>query len=491
MWQSIRVKLLGAFGLNLALIIVLGVFAALQMEKMNTNALVMDTQVAPSISDIDDITFLVTKYRGLQAEHLLNSGESELSRIDSEMAGVEDNMRTVTTHFQSLLQTDDEKTTFGRIQTDWFELVTATHQELIPLSRKNAASAELPLFNKMEVTYGDLVKDTAHLIESQDNHERNAAETIQSTNSTSRSLLFGVAFGALVLSAVVGFLLYTAITRNVNLLKQTNTALVAAASEILAATTQQAASAAEQSAAITQTSTSIDEVKAIASQTAERATQVARDNQAALSVARQGAGAVEETGAGMHQIRARVESIASTILALAEQSHSIGTIIATVSELADQSNLLSLNAAIEAARAGEQGKSFAVVAQHVRALAERSKGATAEVRDILSEIQKATQTAVLVTEEGSKGVEAGGTLAAQAGTVIHHIAGEVEGGAQASVQIAAAATQQLAGMEQIGQAMASIAQATTQALAGTRQAERAAEDMHTMAQSLQQAIAAL
>src|SRR5262245_7722860 len=107
MWQSIRVKLLGAFGLNLALIIVLGVFAALQMEKMNTNALVMDTQVAPSISDIDDITFLVTKYRGLQAEHLLNSGESELSRIDTEMAGIEDNMRTVTTHFQSLLKTDD------------------------------------------------------------------------------------------------------------------------------------------------------------------------------------------------------------------------------------------------------------------------------------------------------------------------------------------------------------------------------------------------
>jgi methyl-accepting chemotaxis protein len=272
--------------------------------------------------------------------------------------------------------------------------------------------------------------------------------------------------------------------------QQATSAIAAAAAEILAATTQQAASAAEQSAAITQTTTTIEEVKAIAAQTAERAAQVAQDSQGALTIARQGAGAVEQTLDGMHQIRARVESIASTILALAEQTHSISTIITTVSELADQSNLLSLNAAIEAARAGEAGKSFAVVAQHVRALAERSKGATVQVKEILSEIQKATQAAVLVTEEGSKGVEAGGKLAAQAGTVIHQIAGEVEGGAQASVQIAAAATQQTAGMEQIGQAMGAIAQATTQALTSTRQAERAAQDLHVLAQSLQQTIAA-
>jgi methyl-accepting chemotaxis protein len=111
------------------------------------------------------------------------------------------------------------------------------------------------------------------------------------------------------------------------------------------------------------------------------------------------------------------------------------------------------------------------------------------VKEILGEIQKATHAAVLVTEEGTKGVEAGGKLAGQAGQVIHRIAAEVESGAQASVQIAAAAQQQTAGMVQIGQAMGAIGQATTQALASTRQAERAAQDLHTLAQSLQQNIA--
>lgn len=266
--------------------------------------------------------------------------------------------------------------------------------------------------------------------------------------------------------------------------------ITSVAAAILAATTQQSSGAAEQSAAITQTTTTIEQVKTIAQQTAQQATRVAHDSQHALQVARQGTQTVEDTIAGMHQIRQRVEGIAQTILALSEKTQAIGAIITTVSEIADQSNLLALNAAIEAARAGSQGRSFAVVAQHVRDLAERSKAATVQVQEILGEIQRAANTAVLVTEEGTKGVEAGTRLASEAGQMIHRMAAEVETGAQANMQMAAAAQQQTAGVEQVGQAMRAIQQATAQALTSTRQAERAAQELHTLAQSLQRTIEA-
>ena len=96
-------------------------------------------------------------------------------------------------------------------------------------------------------------------------------------------------------------------------------------------------------------------------------------------------------------------AIAEHILALSEQTQQIGEIIAAVNDLADQSNLLALNAAIEASRAGEQGRGFAVVAHEIRSLAEQSKAATAQVRTILSDIQRATNAAVMATEQGTKG----------------------------------------------------------------------------------------
>jgi methyl-accepting chemotaxis protein len=266
-------------------------------------------------------------------------------------------------------------------------------------------------------------------------------------------------------------------------------AIAEAAAQILITTTQQASAVNEQSTAVAQTMAALDEVRAIARQTADQADHTARDAQAALTAAQQGIAIVEETVQSMTDIRQRVEGIAQTILSLAGQAQAINTITGTVSELADQSNLLALNAAIEAARAGEQGRSFSVVAQQVRDLAERSKQATVQVRSILGDIQKSTQAAVMVTEEGARRVDSGSQLVSQAGNVIHRIAGEVENGAQVNVQMAASARQATVGLEQIGQALLSIQKAASETLTSTRQAERAAQNLNALAQSLQQMVA--
>jgi methyl-accepting chemotaxis protein len=186
----------------------------------------------------------------------------------------------------------------------------------------------------------------------------------------------------------------------------------------------------------------------------------------------------------MAAIKHRVEGIAENILALSEQTQQIGQIIATVDDIASQSNMLALNASVEAARAGEQGKGFAVVAMEVRSLAEQSRQATTRVEAILSDIQRATNMTVMATEEGIKGVEEGVTLSARTGEMIQQLGGALARSAGAATQMVAGGQQQTSGIEQIAVAMQSINQATAQSLASTRQAEKAARDLNDLARSL-------
>ncbi len=260
--------------------------------------------------------------------------------------------------------------------------------------------------------------------------------------------------------------------------------LGSASAEILAATTQQASGASEQSAAISQTTTTVDEVKIIAEQASLRAQEVANAAQRTVEVSRGGQHAVQDTIDSMGQIKSQVEGIAENILALSEQTQQIGEIIATVNDIASQSNILALNASIEAARAGEYGKGFAVVAVEVRNLAEQSKQATAQVKAILSEIQRATNATVMATEEGTKSVDEGVQRAARARQSIDQLSGVINESAQAAMQVVAGARQQVSGIEQIALAMQNINQATVQNLAGTRQTETAAQNLTTLARSL-------
>lgn len=260
--------------------------------------------------------------------------------------------------------------------------------------------------------------------------------------------------------------------------------------EILASTSQQAAGAAEQSAAITQTGTTVDEVRVIAEQSSQRAREVVDVSQRTVNVSQAGQQAVQSTIESMAQIRERVSGIAENILALSEQTQMIGEIITTVNDISSQSNMLALNASVEAARAGEQGKGFAVVAAEVRTLAEQSKQATLQIKDIIAQIQKATNSTVIATEEGAKGVEQGMALAIRAREAIAELAKVIAENAQASSQMAVGGQQQVAGIEQLALAIHNIHQVTQESLASTHQAEQAAQGLTQLSQQLNQMVSA-
>lgn len=263
--------------------------------------------------------------------------------------------------------------------------------------------------------------------------------------------------------------------------------LAAASSEILSTTTQVTSGASETASAVTETTATVEEVKQTAQLTSQKARYVSDSAQKAAQVSRAGRNSVEESIAGMHRIQEQMESIADSIVRLSEQSQAIGEIIATVNDLAEQSNVLAVNAAIEANKAGEHGKGFVIVAQEVKSLAEQSKQATAQVRAILGDIQKATSTAVLATEQGHKAVEAGVQQSTEAGESIRQLADSINEAAQAATQIAASSQQQMVGMDQVALAMENVKQASTQNVAGSKQVEVAAQDLHELGARLKQA----
>jgi methyl-accepting chemotaxis protein len=264
--------------------------------------------------------------------------------------------------------------------------------------------------------------------------------------------------------------------------------LGSAASEIVASTAQLASSSSESAAAVSETTTTVEEIRQTAQMASQKAKAVADNSQKAVQISHSGRKSTEDAAAGMNRIRTQMEAIASSMMRLSEQSQTIGQIIATVEDLAAQSNLLAVNAAIEAAKAGEQGKGFGVVAQEVKSLAEQSRQATDRVRVILSDIQKATTAAVMATEQGTKAVEAGGKQTETAGDAIQALMGSVTEAAQAATQIAASSQQQLVGMDQVAGAMENIKQASTQNVASAKQLETAARNLNDLGQRLKQLV---
>ncbi|HYD59269.1 MAG TPA: methyl-accepting chemotaxis protein [Noviherbaspirillum sp.] len=273
------------------------------------------------------------------------------------------------------------------------------------------------------------------------------------------------------------------------MMKETNTGIVtlsSAASEILAGTMQSSAGATETAAAVSETTATVEEVKQTALLSSQKARMVSDAAQKAAQVAETGRKSIEDSVEGMGSIQQQMESIAETIVRLSESSQAIAEIIATVSALAEQSNLLAVNAAIEAAKAGDHGKGFSVVAQEVKDLADQSKQATRQVRQILNDIQKAVSAAVMTTEQGSRTVANGVEQTTEAGNAIRALAESISDAAQAAAQIAASSQQQLAGMDQVALAMENIKQVSAENAAGAKQSEQSAQNLHELGQKLRQ-----
>lgn len=265
-------------------------------------------------------------------------------------------------------------------------------------------------------------------------------------------------------------------------------ATASASNQISSSTEEMAAGAQEQSAQTTEVAGAVEEMTKTIFETSKNALSASEAAKNSGTIAKDGGKVVHETIIGMNRVAEVVKKSALTVQALGKGSDQIGEIIQVIDDIADQTNLLALNAAIEAARAGEQGRGFAVVADEVRKLAERTTKATKEIATMIKQIQKDTSEAVVSMQEGTVEVEKGKELADKAGKALEQIIDGADEVVGMATQVAAASEQQSSAAEQISRNIESINNVAQETASGIQQIARASEDLNRLTMNLQELI---
>jgi methyl-accepting chemotaxis protein len=264
--------------------------------------------------------------------------------------------------------------------------------------------------------------------------------------------------------------------------------VASASAQISSSAEEMAAGAQEQTSQSEEVSGAVEQMAKTITVNARGAGEAAETAEKAKGAAEQGGRVVQETVEEMKRIAEVVRGSAGTIRDLGRSSDQIGEIIGVIDDIADQTNLLALNAAIEAARAGEQGRGFAVVADEVRKLAEQTTKATKQISGMIQQIQADTQGAVRSMDQATKQVDEGIVLADRAGVSLREIVQISQRLTQMVAQIAAASEEQSSASEQISKNVEAITTVTQETASGTHQIARAAEDLNRLTETLQRLV---
>ncbi|MEY2936733.1 MAG: hypothetical protein RL033_7482 [Pseudomonadota bacterium] len=341
-------------------------------------------------------------------------------------------------------------------------------------SKAVSAAVGKELMDRVRAAVTEMDREEKQLLDTRLLDAKGAAESARAV------LLWGSVIGVLAVAAMT-WLIVRALSQQIGTAVQQ---VQSSSTELQAAANQQATGARMQSSAMTEITTTISELLATSRQIADSAKRVAQIADQTAKGARAGNGTVDRANDSIAGIRRQVDAIVGHMMDLGRKSQQIGTVLDIVSELAEQTNIVAINATIEAADAGDAGRRFAVVADEIRKLADRVAGSTKEIRTLVEDVRGSVNTTVMATETGSKAVDAGTAQFGDVAQAFKEIAGLVATTTDAAREIELSTMQQTTAVEQVNVAMASIAQTTRETEASTGQTLTTATQLSTLSQAL-------
>ncbi len=306
------------------------------------------------------------------------------------------------------------------------------------------------------------------------------ADSKDSAQAAQVVMLWGGSLGVLFIS-LLGFFMARTLSRQII---GAVGYIQSSSSELQAAANQQALGSREQATAMTEISNTISQLLATSRQIAESAKRVAHISGETAQAAGKGDQTVRRANESVASIRHQVDLIVGHMLDLGKKSQQIGGILEIINELADQTNILSINASVEAAGAGEAGRRFAVVADEIRKLADRVGGSTKEIRSLVEEVRAAVNTTVMATEGGAKAVEAGTKQFGELAASLQGIVALVSTSTEVAREIELSTKQQATAVEQVTVAISGMAQATRATETSSEQTLQTAKELSHLSKDL-------
>ncbi len=535
MFSSVNIgtKIVGTVGSILILLILIGLVSLAKLSTVAAVANQLGQVDMPNVTSLAKMRNNVDTYRRSELQFYLKNSEEDFKRYLDRMGRMQEELNASRDVFRKRIQLEEEKRQLAAFDTTWQSYVAFTRNVVELIKAGKLEEAQLQTRGEGKKLYDESNRVLGELQAFNQKEADEAMKQVHAATAAAKIWIVAIIVSGLVLGLLLALMAVRSIRaplrrlaadaeqiatgdlgvevhvdssdevgqlarsfeKMVNSLRELIGRLADSSAEVskssvgMQSNSEQMATGAEEVAAQAVTvATASEEMSATSGDIAQNCLLAAESAKRANDAADHGATVVENSIAVMKRIADRVKSSASTVTELGQKSDQIGAIVDTIQDIADQTNLLALNAAIEAARAGEQGRGFAVVADEVRALAERTTKATKEISEMIKVIQLNTQTAVSAMEEGVAEVHNGTDEAERSGEALRRIQDEINAVNLQVQQIATAAEEQTATTSEITGNMHQITEVVSGSVDRARDTYNAAQHLSRLSDELQRVV---